>query len=414
MKRRERSAGTARFGRCCTYLIGCALLAGGCGSGHAAMDHSGTPSATATHQPVPQVSPGALSLRAAWHLKPRGQATEVTVGDALVVVTPDPQHANERVLTFVDAATGRIRTRVRHAPRGTTRVTTDRHGRPTLVLDIGGKALSGPHRERVYDTNGKLVWRSHAAGVRYIGGYRVTGHGGQDPVVLSDLHGHVLLRLRARLLNIPEGYGAQHGPIVAVRPGRLALADEQDVRLVDLRGHHPHTTTVVPPRGYHKGAETIMLTASGGKIYVPWQHGGTVEVAAYDVSGGRPTRHSTPFRGALSGLTATTGADHHTAVLLNSAGVRLLNGDTGKWLVPWHRYGSDLAGVYGGLAFVPGYSQTDDRSFPAALDIKTGKTVATMGTAPPYGWHLVSVTAHGIAIFTAPDQSIIGYRLSRQ
>lgn len=356
-------------------------------------------------------------LRQVWQINGDLYRT-IAAGDAVVAL----DDAWPRLI-FVDAATGRIRARV-PVPwhHGELRSTTDARGRPRVVLERG----DDPKSERVYDPYGRLVWQSRKHGVRYVGGYAVAqvpccdpnGYPNTGSVVVRDLGGHELTR-QAGPSWVAEDFEMTDGPVVAVRPGWLALVDPggdgDAAYLLDLtRPHDPRWLRLVPPRGTGHPTYTDNVAPVGGHLYVPWRsdHPDDTRVARYDVPGTRPVGHVSTVAGdeaddSVFGMSARADSGGRDDVVLLHSGqhVRLLDPHTGAWLGPWRGdYVTQLGGVSDGLAYL---------SDGEAIDVRTGKPA---GSLTPSGVHFdfPPVVDRGLLILqTVLPSGLAAYRVSR-
>lgn len=142
-------------------------------------------------EPAPSVSPvSGPALKRIWHIPGTGAQMwdENVYGTATIGNTVVATAANSQ-LDFIDGTTGRITGRVPGlginptAPAGDTiryvSPATDGQGRPLVVVHTGEASApigawpddDKPGLERVYDTAGRLIWKSATDGARYDGGY---------------------------------------------------------------------------------------------------------------------------------------------------------------------------------------------------------------------------------------------------
>lgn len=284
-------------------LAALTLLTGACGSGE-------TPAGVRP----PIVSPsGGPALKRVWQIKrPSGLAT--VIGN--VVVTEDARGG----LDFVDGGTGRITGRVAEyddtvdGPFLTGAI--DNRGRPLVTVHTGehvnlDNSIQDDYAtglENVYDTTGRLVWKSDTDEARYDGGYVAKP---QEDGKNSDGEFTYRMQVRAPSGKIVDGwplpgYNPQDpryvdlGGFQAVRPGLLVAtrwnnsAKTDQVFLIDVsRPGKAREIVLRPPfklpdNPYRSPAVTV----AGGRLYVSWEnYDGHGLIARYDIPSRRPLWH---------------------------------------------------------------------------------------------------------------------------
>jgi len=201
-------------------------------------------------------------LRQVWHV-PVAVTDVVAVADTVVGLS-----AGASLLVFVDAASGRVRARVRLpgavAINRSLRATTDARGRNLVAVD------HGPENE-VYDLNGHRIWRSASTGQFYAGGATLTlaaSIASTGAVMRIDaVGGRAAVRVPVDAAVVPFGPClAQGGPRRFAWCAHTAGQDD-GARLLDLTRPRPRRLRLSPPAGDGWTAEAAAVDGDRVVVY---------------------------------------------------------------------------------------------------------------------------------------------------
>lgn len=393
-------------------LAALAVLTAACGAG-----------SRAPGDPTPGIAPaGGPGLKRVWQV-PHGTVDEVTpltvVGN--VVLGEDKTDTSgspgKRRVVFIDGTTGRVKGRagIGDVEWLGVRAVTDSAGRPLVAIDPRADL-----RQRVYDTDGKLVWRARTAFGAYAGGYTVEPEGptGKARAVVRTASGRMVATLpldRYYNATLKSGIGLQ-----VVRRGLLVAsgfgANESEVALLDVSRPGPAGVTRLR-LPFKPDSDTLEahVEVRGEHLYVSWRTAVDDEtdkpypapIARYDVPGTRPVWHTLAPKGADgsagSGIrvfpAANGGGDVLTVATPGSAPARfwLLDPATGGPIGPGEGRKGRLVSASGGRAYVTyNLGKSTD-----VIDLRTGavRRIATVidGITPSgdlvdahaaaYRWH---------------------------